>query len=139
MRKAFLLLLSMLLLLPPLASAQPYVTVFEGRIAPEHAITVGDYTVTVVKSAVGGTPYLMLKKGAEILELVPFDFGGGEIERDGIRVVMGSYTPQGGFVVVSVKPKLVASLNRRLGGRGSRSTAQRSKLPRLALKPLMFQ
>ncbi|AMQ18122.1 COG1470 family protein [Thermococcus peptonophilus] len=116
MRKAFLLLLSVLLLLP-LASAQPYVTVFEGRITPEHGIAVGDYTVTVLKSAVG-TPYLMLKKGTEILELVPFDFG-HEIERDGIRVVMGSYTPQGGFVVVSVKPKLVASLKPKVGERVS--------------------
>ncbi|MBP1911013.1 COG1470 family protein [Thermococcus stetteri] len=116
MRKALLLLLSALLLLP-LVSAQPYVTVFEGRLAPGQMITVGDYSVTIVTSAVGN-PYLMLKKGSEILELKPFEFG-GKVERDGIRVVMGSYTPQGGFLVISVKPKLVASLKPKVGEKAS--------------------
>ncbi|ASJ09240.1 hypothetical protein A3L11_08370 [Thermococcus siculi] len=116
MRKSAVFLLFLLFLLP-LASAQPYVTVFEGRLAPGHAITVGDYTVTIVKSA-GGEPYVMLRNGSRILELRPFVFG-TEIERDDIRIIAGSYTPQGGFLVVSLKPRFVASIEPKKGERVS--------------------
>jgi uncharacterized membrane protein len=71
----------------------------------------------MVKSA-EGSPYIMLRNGSSILELRPYIFG-AEIERDGIRVILGSYTPQGGFFVVSVKPRFVASLEPKKGERVS--------------------
>lgn len=112
MKKVLAFMLSVALLLP-LVSAQPYVTVFEGRLAGGHAVVVGDYTITIVKSA-GGSPYLMLRNGSRILELRPFAFG-TEIERDGIRIIVGSYTPDGGFIVVSVKPRFIGSLEPKTG------------------------
>ena len=104
-----------LLLLTSLAAAQPYVTVFEGRLAKGEELTVGDYTIAITQSA-NGDYYLMLKNGSRILELKPFIFG-SEIERDGVRIILGSYTAQGGFIVVSVKPELVATLEPEVGAR----------------------
>ncbi|WP_297089962.1 NEW3 domain-containing protein [Thermococcus sp.] len=116
MRKLFGILLS-LVLLSSLVAAQPYVTVFEGRITTGQTLAVGNYTITVVQAA-DGSHYLMLRNGSRILELKPFAFG-TEIERDGLKILLGSYTPQGGFVVVSVKPDFITSLKPEVGAKAS--------------------
>ncbi|CAD5244280.1 COG1470 family protein [Thermococcus camini] len=114
MRKLLVVLLSFVLL-SSLVAAQPYVTVFEDRISVGQTIAVGNYTITVVQAA-DGSYYLMLRNGSRILELKPFAFG-TEIERDGLRILMGSYTAQGGFIVVSVKPEFVTSLKPEVGAK----------------------
>ncbi|WP_248841827.1 hypothetical protein [Thermococcus thioreducens] len=114
MRKLLGILLS-LVLLSSLVVAQPYVTVFEGRITAGQSLVVGNYTVTVVQAA-DGSYYLMLKNGSRILELKPFAFG-TEIERDGLKILLGSYTSQGGFVIVSVKPTFITSIKPEVGAK----------------------
>ena len=113
--KRFVALLLVSLALVQLAGAQPYVTVFEGRLSPGQALEVGNYTVTLVQS-VNGSPYLILKSGDKVLELKPFVFG-STLESDGVRIVMGSYTPQGGFLIVSVRARFVTSLKPEVGAR----------------------
>ncbi|NJE76028.1 NEW3 domain-containing protein [Thermococcus sp. ES12] len=115
--KRFLVVLLSLVLLSSLVAAQPYVTVFEGRISTGQTVAVGNYTITVVQAA-DGSYYLMLRNGSRILELKPFAFG-TEIERDGLKILIGSYTAQGGFIVVSVKPNFVTSLRPEVGARAS--------------------
>ncbi|AEK72167.1 hypothetical protein GQS_01325 [Thermococcus sp. 4557] len=114
MRKLLVVLLSFVLL-SSLVAAQPYVTVFEDRISAGQMISVGNYTITVVQAA-DGSYYLMLRNGSRILELKPFAFG-TEIERDGIKILIGSYTAQGGFIIVSVKPDFVTSLKPKVGAK----------------------
>ncbi|WP_297510508.1 NEW3 domain-containing protein [Thermococcus sp.] len=115
--KRFVALLLVSLALVQLAGAQPYVTVFEDRLSPGQALEVGNYTVTLVQS-VNGSPYLILKSGDRVLELKPFVFG-STMESDGVRIVMGSYTSQGGFLIVSVRARFVTSLKPEVGARVS--------------------
>lgn len=112
MRRAFLVLIVMGLLIPA-AAAQPYVLVFQGRMSTGESLNINGYTLTIVQAA-NGTPYIMLKNGSETLELRPFTFG-TKIEQDGIKILLGSYTEQGGFVRVSVKPDFVTSLKPEIG------------------------
>ncbi|ASJ14005.1 COG1470 family protein [Thermococcus radiotolerans] len=114
MRKLLAVFLS-LVILSSLVAAQPYVTVFEGRVSTGQTVAVGNYTITVVQAA-DGSYYLMLRNGSRILELKPFAFG-TEIERDGLKILIGSYTAQGGFIVVSVKPEFVTSLKPEVGAK----------------------
>ncbi len=107
MKKALTFLLSVVLLLP-LVGAQPYVTVFQGRLPQGGALHVGSYTLLLTKAA-NGSPYVILKNGSETLDISPFTFG-RKIERGEIKVLLGSYTQDGGFLTVSVKPKLVATI-----------------------------
>ncbi|AFL96175.1 hypothetical protein CL1_1980 [Thermococcus cleftensis] len=116
MKRIIPVVLALMVLISP-ALAQPYVTVFEGRLSPDQALEVGNHTLTVVQAA-DGSYYLMLRNGSRIVELKPFAFG-TEIERDGLRVILGSYTAEGGFVVVSVKPDFVTALEPEAGARAT--------------------
>ena len=115
--KRFLALLSVLLLIAPLAGAQPYVTVFQGRLPMGGTLKVDGYALTLT-SALNGSPYIVLRRGNDVLELRPFEFG-GTIELEDVRVTMGSYTPEGGFLVVSVRPRFVTSLEPKPGAKAT--------------------
>ncbi|WP_456368061.1 COG1470 family protein [Thermococcus sp.] len=116
MRRFFVVLLLSLLIVH-VVNAQPYVTVFEGRLTTGQILKVENYTIAIVQS-INGSPYLMLKLGDDIVGLKPFSFG-SLMEKDGIKILMGSYTEKGGFLVVSVKPRFLTSLKPEIGARAS--------------------
>ncbi len=106
MKKAVLALV-LIAFLVPFVVAQPYITVFQGKLFPGESLLVGDYNVKIVQ-AINGTYYIMVNNGSNTVELRPFVFG-TKIELKDIRITLGSYT-DGGFLIVSVKPKLIAKL-----------------------------
>ncbi|WP_461865236.1 COG1470 family protein [Thermococcus sp.] len=105
-RKA-LLTLALIAFLMPSVVAQPYITVFQGKLLPGESLSVGGYNIKIVQ-AINGTYYLMVNNGSNTVELRPFVFG-TKIELKGVRITLGSYT-DGGFLIISVKPKLIAKL-----------------------------
>ncbi|NJE61363.1 NEW3 domain-containing protein [Thermococcus sp. 21S7] len=114
MRKLLGVFLS-LVFLSSLVAAQPYVTVFQGRISTGQTVRVDGYTVTLTQAA-NGSPYLVVKRGDTVLDIAPFTFG-TEVKRDDLRIFIGSYTERGGFIVVSVKPDFITSLKPEVGAK----------------------
>lgn len=105
-KKAFTIVFLFLLSGFPLINAQPWVTVFEGRIKIGETIIVGNYKVDVTLEKNEMRPYAIIYENGEIKKIV----GQGNLTDVGnIRIVLGSYNAENEdvFVLLQYKPSLI--------------------------------
>ncbi|WP_087037323.1 NEW3 domain-containing protein [Thermococcus litoralis] len=106
----FVLLLSSF----PFMSAQPWVTVFEGRVKIGESLIVGEYKIYLTLEKNEMKPYAIIYEDKEIKKIV----GQGNLTEVGsIRVVLGSYNAENEdvFVALQYKPPLTKEITPKNG------------------------
>ncbi|AHL22624.1 COG1470 family protein [Thermococcus nautili] len=109
--KRFAVLL--IVLLSSLALANPYVTVYQGRISIGEKLAVGNYTVFPTLAS-NGSPYVMVLRGEEVVALAPATFG-RTISLKGLEVTVGSYFDNSVFLIVSAEGRKVLTVPAKVG------------------------
>ncbi len=105
-KKAFIVVFLFLLSSFPLTNAQPWITVFEGKVKIGETLIVGEYQIKVTLEKREMKPYAIIYENEEIKKII----GQGNLtEVDNIRIVLGSYDAENEdvFIALQCKPSLM--------------------------------
>lgn len=112
--RAFVAVFLVVFSLLPITNAQPWITVFEGRVQIGETLIVGEYQIMVTLEKREMRPYAIVYENNEIKKIV----GQWNLTEVGdFRIILGSYDAEGQDVFVSLqyKPSLVKELRPREG------------------------
>lgn len=108
-KKAFVIIFLLVLSLLPFTNAQPWITVFEGKVKIGETLVVGDYRIKATLEKNEMKPYAIVYEGDEIMKII----GQWNLTEVGnIRIILGGYDAESKEVFVSLqyRPSLVKEL-----------------------------
>ncbi|USS41516.1 NEW3 domain-containing protein [Thermococcus aggregans] len=113
-KTAFLVVFLFLLSSFPYTNAQPWITVFEGRVKIGETLIVGEYQIKVTLEKREMKPYAIIYENDEIRKIAR---QGNFTEVGSIRLILGSYDVENGdiFVALQYKPPLMKEFSPKEG------------------------
>ncbi|HHI00917.1 MAG TPA: PEGA domain-containing protein, partial [Thermococcus litoralis] len=113
-RKAFIVVFLFLLSNFPSTNAQPWITVFEGKVKIGETLIVGEYQIKATLEKREMKPYAIIYENEEIKKIVE---QGNLTEVGNIRIILGSYNPESEdvFIALQYKPPLIKEFSPKEG------------------------